>query len=175
MNKWNEKEVRVTAELTTVAEIIYKDVYLLTDKDTQQLHDKIIYYFFDQEHSKIFPHYQSRQWVYSVSWRPISREAIEEVLKVFLAIQDAHYWEAPLEITIVDTHLKENAGNMENHFLAISVEASDKESLSLINSLCQELKKKHYKAEVITKYWGETTCRIWYKTKVEDTMEDDSW
>lgn len=175
MNKWNEKEVRVTAELTAVTEIVYRDVYLLTDKDTQQLYDKIMYYFFDQEHGEIFPRYQSRQWIRSVLWRPISREVMEEVLKVFLAIQDAHHWVVPLEITIVDTRLKENANSTDDHFLAISVEASDKESLSAINNLCQEVKKRHYKTEVITKYWGETTCRIWYKTNVEDTLEDERW
>ena len=82
MNQWNEKEVNIMADLTTNKNILYRDVYLLTDQNTKTLQEKTIYFLFDKE-IPVFPIYQDRHFIQSRNWRPISREVITQCLKPF--------------------------------------------------------------------------------------------
>lgn len=169
MNKWNEKEIRITVDCSIVSDILYRDVILVTDKDTEQLRDKIIYYFFDNQRP-IFPVYQDRSYIQHVNWFPLSKEDMIEILNVFLDIQDKFQWKTPLEINVTDNCVGETPSNKKKHSVEFIAATYNKDSLSKVDSLCVSLHKKNYRTKISISYWG-LTCEIQYRLEAKDALE----
>lgn len=166
MNKWSEKEIRVIADLTVAKEILYKDVYLLADKEVSVLKDKLLYYFFDKH---IFPIYQDRHFIQHKNWRPISREVFEKVLDVFMELQHKEKWEQPLEVDVKDRSFEE-----EDHSIEFILDFYTFEGENKLKELGKFLENHGYKYQLtIHKYM--LGCKIYYKDKIEDTVEGESW
>lgn len=169
MNKWDEKEVRIMADLTVKKELLYRDVYLLADKDVSILKDKILYYFFDNDNRfPIFPIYQDRQFIQHCDWRPISREVFEKVLDVFIELQNKEKWEYPLEIDIIDNNLN------SEHSIEFTLDIFGSSKINSIEQLNEYLKKYKYQYEVTTHSYM-LGYKIYYKDKIEDVVEGESW
>ena len=92
------------------------------------------------------------------------------MFKTFSDIQDNNNWEYPLEINIIDTC---RVTKEDNCFLEITTQTRGKDSLSAVENLSENLKKKNYEVGMVNKY-GEISLKIYYKTKIKDTVEGES-